>query len=129
MQKTANIPQRIIHFRRWSRKGYAIFASLGQCVSVRQLTKSVTEASLKKQRTAFAITQWNHPEEYPISSDEEESTLWDSITQLLLTLLQPQTTTEECSNNYSIVNSDKKKAGQIPPCIYPAFSLPININT
>lgn len=38
-----------IRFRRWSRNRYAAFYSLGRCVNIGTLSKSVIEASLRKQ--------------------------------------------------------------------------------
>ena len=39
----------IIRFRRWCRKGYDIFCSLGKTVAIGNLRKGIVEASLKKQ--------------------------------------------------------------------------------
>lgn len=39
-----------IRFRRWSRKAYAVFLSLGRCVTIGHVSKSITEASLSKNR-------------------------------------------------------------------------------
>lgn len=38
----------MIRFRQWSRKGYAIFASLGKHVTIGHACKSIAEASLTK---------------------------------------------------------------------------------
>lgn len=38
-----------LRFRHWTRKGYAVFASLGQCVTIGQLRKNITERALTKQ--------------------------------------------------------------------------------
>ena len=38
----------MIRFRQWSRKGYAIFASLGKHVTIGHVCKSIAEASLTK---------------------------------------------------------------------------------
>ncbi|MEL5896222.1 hypothetical protein AAE250_22365 [Bacteroides sp. GD17] len=40
-----------IRFRRWSRKAYAAFASIGRCVTIGSLRKSVADSSLSKQKT------------------------------------------------------------------------------
>lgn len=40
-----------LHFRRWSRKSYAAFVSLGRCVTIGHLRKNVVESSLRKQKT------------------------------------------------------------------------------
>lgn len=42
----------IIRFRRWSRKAYAAFASIGRCVTIGCLRKNVADRSLSKQKTA-----------------------------------------------------------------------------
>lgn len=39
-----------IRFRRWSRKAYAAFASIGHCVTIGNLPKSVADSSLSKQK-------------------------------------------------------------------------------
>lgn len=41
-----------LRFRRWSRKAYAAFASIGRCVTIGCLRKSVADSSLSKQKTA-----------------------------------------------------------------------------
>lgn len=41
-----------IRFRRWSRKSYAAFASIGRCVTIGCLRKSVADSSLSKQKAA-----------------------------------------------------------------------------
>ena len=38
----------MIRFRQWSRKGYAIFASLGKHVTIGHVCKSIADASLTK---------------------------------------------------------------------------------
>lgn len=41
-----------IRFRRWSRKAYAAFASIGRCITIGYLRKSVADSSLSKQKAA-----------------------------------------------------------------------------
>lgn len=43
-----------IRFRRWSRKAYAAFASIGKCVTIGCLRKSVADSSLSKQQNSSA---------------------------------------------------------------------------
>ena len=40
-----------IRFRKWSRKAYAAFASLGRCVTIGYLPKNVADCSLSKQNS------------------------------------------------------------------------------
>ncbi len=40
-----------IRFRKWSRKAYAAFASLGRCVTIGCLPKNVADCSLSKQNS------------------------------------------------------------------------------
>lgn len=44
----------IIRFRRWARKGYSIFASLGKQVSIGVLDFRITNTSLKKLSVGIA---------------------------------------------------------------------------
>lgn len=44
-----------IRFRRWSRKAYAAFASIGHCVTIGCLPKSVADSSLAKQKSTCTI--------------------------------------------------------------------------
>ena len=46
-----------IRFRRWSRKAYAAFASIGRCVTIGSLRKSVADSSLSKQKAAGTAGQ------------------------------------------------------------------------
>lgn len=45
-----------IRFRRWSRKNYATFASIGRCVTIGCLRKDVADSSLAKQKATGAAT-------------------------------------------------------------------------
>ncbi|MGN0036284.1 MAG: hypothetical protein ACI36X_03580 [Bacteroidaceae bacterium] len=49
MKKTILRTIRTLRFRRWSRKGYAAFCSMGRVVSIGRLKKSIADASLGKQ--------------------------------------------------------------------------------
>ena len=51
MKKERYISHSFIRFRQWSRKAYAIFATLGLCVTIGQLRKNITECALCKQQT------------------------------------------------------------------------------
>lgn len=46
-----------IRFRRWSRKAYAAFASIGRCVTIGSLRKSVADSSLSKQKAVGTAGQ------------------------------------------------------------------------
>lgn len=50
MEKSTHI-KHTIRFRRWSRKAYATFASIGRCVTIGFLRKSIADSSLGKQKT------------------------------------------------------------------------------
>ena len=38
-----------LRFRRWSHKAYAVFASMGRCVTIGQLAVHIADSSLQKQ--------------------------------------------------------------------------------
>ena len=44
-----------LRFRRWSRKAYAAFVSIGRCVTIGCLCKGVANCSLSKQKAAGAV--------------------------------------------------------------------------
>lgn len=43
-----------LRFRRWSRKAYAAFVSIGRCVTIGCLRKSIADCSLSKQKATGA---------------------------------------------------------------------------
>lgn len=53
MEKSTRI-RHTIRFRRWSRKAYATFASIGQCVTIGFLRKGIADRSLGKQKAKGA---------------------------------------------------------------------------
>lgn len=55
MKKPLFRPTRTLRFRRWSRKRYAAFCSVGRVVSIGQVKKSITDASLGKQGLAAVL--------------------------------------------------------------------------
>jgi hypothetical protein len=114
MKKVIKMPQPVICFRRWSRKRYAVFCSIGRCVSIRQLRKNVTEASLKKQKAALAVCRWKSTEGSDIYriDDEMEPDLPDLFPLLLCVPAHLQVTTKVCGNVCFVLNeSENKMAG------------------
>lgn len=49
MQKKEYQSPKSFRFRRWSRKGYSVFCSIGKCVTIGNLRKNAIEASLRKK--------------------------------------------------------------------------------
>lgn len=61
----------VFRFNKWSRKAYAVFRSIGQCVSIGQLSLDLSEHTLKKQesyRTACLLL--NEKEEETVAETE-----------------------------------------------------------
>ncbi len=52
-----------LRFRRWSRNGYAVFFSLGKCVSIGNLKKNISDASLPKTKVAPLSTTMSNEKE------------------------------------------------------------------
>lgn len=52
-KKQAN--KKTIRFRRWSRKTYAAFASIGRQVTIGYLRKNVADSSLRKQNSVQTL--------------------------------------------------------------------------
>ena len=92
MKKERYISHSFIRFRQWSRKAYAIFATLGLCVTIGQLRKNITECALCKQQTPH--TTGLDPQRETEDSVPEED--WENLTlspePLLLLLTQLQST-------------------------------------
>ncbi len=57
-----------LRFRRWSRKSYALFCSVGRCVTIGFLRNGVADASLRKQ------ANYAYSEAVSVCPGEEEST-------------------------------------------------------
>lgn len=73
MQKK-ELTSKTIRFRRWIRKGYAAFSSLGICVTIGCLRKSVTECALLKQSSLQALQPGKEQEDVrPGEQDDSPS--------------------------------------------------------
>ena len=62
-----------MRFRRWNRKGYAAFASMGRVVTIGCVHKSIAEAALRKQDRMHASGKIHHTN-YPDMTIEELKT-------------------------------------------------------
>lgn len=116
-------PHKIIRFRRWTRKGYAIFSSLGRCVTIGTLGREVADASLKKQKTAIPLnpikTGGNVSYEEEME-DELPDGVW--IGPGLVGLHLPTDETYCAAYNYYIKTKfnhiSRKDTSCIPPAIF-----------
>lgn len=78
-----------IRFRRWSRKAYAVFCSVGRCVTIGCLSKTVADSSLSKQKkVSLAVTELFHQDREAI---EEEKDYLEDVSILHLQPIQVQT--------------------------------------
>jgi hypothetical protein len=77
-------------FRRWSRKGYAAFCSLGKQVMIGHVAKSIVDASLTKQkRNVISLTADGFmSSSYTINTTSEENFLYESLTLLERKMLE-----------------------------------------
>lgn len=76
MKKGRYISHSFIRFRQWSRKSYAIFASLGLCVTIGQLRKNITECALCKQKALHTKeTDLQHESNTSFQEENRESIL------------------------------------------------------
>ena len=60
MRKSSHNQTPYARFHQWSRKGYAVFSSLGRQVTIGQLHYNVTEQSLSKQKSVQNISSTIH---------------------------------------------------------------------
>lgn len=95
MKKTTTY-RALIRFRRWSRKRYAMFSSLGCCVTIGYLKKSVVDASLKKQKSPAQTTLLQPTDDMGKEVDDREEELSGVLLQIYSLLVQPQVTNETC---------------------------------
>lgn len=79
---TVRHQQHTIRFRRWSRKSYAMFYSLGKCVTIGNLKKEIADISLGKQNhvcTAFSVCQSMRKDDAEKEYGEEEAGLLERV--------------------------------------------------
>lgn len=86
MQKHPHIRQ-VVRFRGWSRKGYAVFISLGRLVTIGCLGKSVTEIALRKQKGGAVQTTYRQPATGEPETEESSGGWPEPVRELLLCLL------------------------------------------
>lgn len=89
MQKNYRTKQ-LIRFRRWSRKAYAMFCSLGKQVTIGFLNKNVTEASLVKQQGGMFSAVCMQVEDDSDAWEEEDTGPLPDVFRKLSMLFQPQ---------------------------------------
>ncbi|MDR1224566.1 MAG: hypothetical protein LBL07_17060 [Tannerella sp.] len=120
MRKTTKIQQPVIYFRRWSRKAYAAFCSIGRCVSIGRLRKNVAEASLKKQKAGCSFTR----ELTGRTNAGEEAEEPDPLTQRLTVVIHSPAAVEAGggSGEVALVGVNRKSIMEPVGCsvLYPA---------
>lgn len=60
MRFPATYASRALRFKRWSRKSYAVFCSLGKLVSIVHLPSYIADASLAKNSSIHSSSYWRH---------------------------------------------------------------------
>lgn len=87
--KKVTATKNMIRFRRWSRKAYAVFSSLGRQVTIGCLRKSVVDASLSKQKSEiFFITK--DSESFYEEAEEYKQDISPDLLSKFIEILQPQ---------------------------------------
>ena len=82
-----------IRFRYWNRKKYAIFYSLGKCVTIGNLKKEIADVSLGKQAnvcTAFSVCSSARKEDAGEEYEEGMPPVESMLQMLRIQLPQPQ---------------------------------------
>ena len=70
-----------LRFKRWSRKGYAAFASMHQHVTIGCLAVAVSDCSCQKQQQ---LSDFNNSETCKIPGEEAEESLWDTLQMIAM---------------------------------------------
>lgn len=81
--------KQMTRFRRWCRKAYAMFCSLGKCVTIGNLKKGIADVSLEKQPnvcTSFSVCKSGEKEENDGEDDKfgETQNLFENRIKLFL---------------------------------------------
>lgn len=113
--------KQIIRFRCWSRKRNAAFLSLGRLVTIGTLGKSVTEASLGKQRGVILSDACVWTELGNEREEEDSGGGSDSFVEMIMLSLQPQMAGENNGSYYGRVgdfeNREVWHAGNSFTCV------------
>ena len=105
MQKSKNIQKQILVFSKWSRKGFAVFASLGKVVKIGQLNVEICKQAIKKNINLLEAFFVIENEKLKTSADDFVDLLFSEL--LLQNLLTAQITELKKGNLYKI-NRRKK---------------------
>ncbi len=123
MRKTFN-NKLVLRFRKWSRKAYAMFASIGKCVTIGCVKKGIADAALGKQANACTSpAEWSFLTDY--TEKEEEDTGWEMETDVFLVneLCFEKNVTIERTLFLSSIISDQLCRMGVCEYSYPAFLL------
>lgn len=94
-----------IRFRKWSRKAYAAFASIGKCVTIGHVSKSIADNSLSKRKTAilqFASVQKQSVDVSDLTSSHTwEQAEWDLGGIIMQTILHSTPTEHRMTIDHS----------------------------
>ncbi|MEG1585840.1 MAG: hypothetical protein RR346_03075 [Bacteroidales bacterium] len=115
----------VLRFRRWSRKNFASFCSLGRCVCIGHLKNTIANASMSKKQTTeenkTLFTLITDPDEIPDQQPPTEQFILQFIT------LFPVVSSEAAPNSYIHTNaSAHMQQGLLTWCICAFF---IDLNT
>lgn len=86
--------RQVLRFRRWSRKAYAVFCSLGKCVTIGTLKKGIADVSLGKQANVCTSGAVCLPVVEDKTEDEAEEALNPFENLLQLFSVRSQAATE-----------------------------------
>lgn len=102
-----------IRFRYWNRKKYAIFYSLGKCVTIGNLKKEIADVSLGKQAnvcTAFSVCSSARKEDAGEEYEEGMPPVESMLQMLRIQLPQPQVADGIAINTFKFEEYPPKKS-------------------
>ncbi|TKG96606.1 hypothetical protein EYV94_04985 [Puteibacter caeruleilacunae] len=104
MKQVAQISSKKVHFAKWSRKGWAVFASLGKLITIGHLRVPVCNQSVLKTETT--IVEVNHASGYSVEEEMAESDLLDDLIGVILApFLTLLTTINDESSSFWIIQN------------------------
>lgn len=114
MNKLCLTKRAIVRFRRWIRKAYAAFCSVGRCVTIGFLKKGIADASLVKNKSKVSVVQADRREECRPDKDDGSSETMTGLmlflTKLYEFMVQPQQVVEGffCDITYIIYTLNRR---------------------
>jgi hypothetical protein len=110
-----------IRFRRLTRKVYAVFSSLGCCVTIGTLKQTTADASLKKQKVGISVNPSKTDKNLPCNDESDDDLLY-GLRLLELAGQLPLAGGTGCPEYHRTDNKPDTYSRKDRHTVFPAFS-------